>query len=94
MQRKAAERHETPQTSTAGFEPATSGFGGRKPTPQPPEPASTYDGSSAGVTPTGTTSDENITPDADLEKIVAAWPTLPEAARVCILAMVRAATIK
>ena len=58
------------------------------------ETPTTCDGTPKTLTCSPDTSDENTLSDTDLELIVAAWPTLPEAARVCILAMVRAATIK
>ena len=79
-----------PESSPAGFEPATSGFGGRKPTIQSPETTSTYDAPHERVTPTGTTSDENGTPNPGLATIIAAWPTLPELTRRNILAIVAA----
>jgi len=55
-----------------------------------PENTTTYDGDDATPTHNPDSCDENGPQDADLWAVVDAWPTLPEAVRLGITAMVRA----
>ena len=60
--------------------------------PVKPDASNTCDSGPATDSSRRSSRDADSTPDDDLQRVIAAWPALPEAIRAGILAMVKAAT--
>ena len=74
-----------------GIEPTTFSLGSDQPTAQVSKKATPCDCVNRSASDSASDCGEEDAADLDLRAVVSAWPTLPEAVRVGVLAMVEAA---
>jgi len=84
------------KTERGGFEPpvrqAAHWFSKPVTDSTSPENTNTYKGSTERASANASSSPRNQPQDPDLERVIAAWPDLPEATRAAVVAVVKAAT--
>ena len=73
-----------------GFEPATFSLGSGQPIPQPLENTATYKQGESNPSDINSDTNAKLMADPHLQRLIDAWPDLPDAVKAGSVAMVRA----